>query len=42
MVAALPGCQIWTAVDGSWPLEMRAGSSGSAFSQTSSIDRFGA
>ena len=41
-VAAPPRRQIWTAVDGSWPLEMRAGSSGSAFSQTSSIDRFGA
>ena len=36
------GAQISTGTDGSWPLEMRAGSSGSAFSQTRSIARFGA
>ena len=37
-----PAAQISTGTDGSWPLEMSAGSSGSAFSQTSSMARFGA
>ena len=37
-----PADQSSTGTDGSWPLEMRPGRSGSAFSQTSSIARFGA
>ena len=34
--------QIWMGTEGSWPLEMSPGSSGSAFSQTSSMARLGA